>query len=191
MIAMIAGAMRALTIGDPNLMETDVGPVIDEGAKRLLDEHIEWLGKNAKELCRLPLPQATEQGCFVAPAMYEINALSDLNHENFGPILHIVRFAAEDLGKVVEAINATGYGLTLGLQSRIDTVRDFVDSHAGSAISTSMHQIGAVFESQPFGGEASGTANAGGALSPLSPPSASLHRTTPRAAMGAYGGHRC
>jgi RHH-type proline utilization regulon transcriptional repressor/proline dehydrogenase/delta 1-pyrroline-5-carboxylate dehydrogenase len=135
-------------------METDVGPVIDEGAKRVLDEHIEWLGKNAKEICRLPLPEKAQQGCFVAPAMYEINALSDLNHENFGPILHVVRFAGEDLGKVVEAINATGYGLTLGLQSRIDTVRDFVEQRARVGnFYVNRNQIGAVVESQPFGGE--------------------------------------
>ena len=154
MIAMIAGAMRALKVGDPSELDTDVGPVIDADAKRLLDEHIKWLGKNAKEVCRLALPKAAAHGCFVAPAFYEISSLSQLNRENFGPILHVVRFAAEDLGKVVDDINATGYGLTLGLQSRIDTVRDYVESHARVGnFYVNRNQIGAVVESQPFGGE--------------------------------------
>ena len=154
MIAMIAGAMRALTVGDPRELATDVGPVIDADAKRLLDEHLQWLDQKAKRICRLELPKGAAHGCFVAPALYEIKALSDLNRENFGPILHVVRFAAEDLGEVVEAINATGYGLTLGLQSRIDTVRDFVESHARVGnLYVNRNQIGAVVESQPFGGE--------------------------------------
>jgi RHH-type proline utilization regulon transcriptional repressor/proline dehydrogenase/delta 1-pyrroline-5-carboxylate dehydrogenase len=154
MIAMIAGAMRALTVGNPNELKTDVGPVIDEDAKQLLDEHIKWLGRNAKRVCQLPLPKAAAHGCFVAPAFYEISSLSQLNRENFGPILHLVRFAAEDLGKVVDQINATGYGLTLGLQSRIDTVRDYVEEHARVGnFYVNRNQIGAVVESQPFGGE--------------------------------------
>ncbi|MEO6359740.1 MAG: bifunctional proline dehydrogenase/L-glutamate gamma-semialdehyde dehydrogenase PutA [Sphingomicrobium sp.] len=154
MIAMIAGAMEALTIGDPRDLATDVGPVIDAEAKRALDEHLAWLDKNARRLCKVDLPPGTESGHFVAPAMYEINALSDLNRENFGPILHVVRFAAEDLGRVVDDINATGYGLTLGLQSRIDTTRDFVQQRARVGnFYVNRNQIGAVVESQPFGGE--------------------------------------
>jgi RHH-type proline utilization regulon transcriptional repressor/proline dehydrogenase/delta 1-pyrroline-5-carboxylate dehydrogenase len=154
MIAMIAGAMDALKVGDPRDLATDVGPVIDEDAKRLLDEHIQWLEKNARKVRRLELSAETANGCFVAPAFYEINSLSDLNRENFGPILHVVRFAADELGKVVEAINATGYGLTLGLQSRIDTVRDFVEQNARVGnFYVNRNQIGAVVESQPFGGE--------------------------------------
>jgi RHH-type proline utilization regulon transcriptional repressor/proline dehydrogenase/delta 1-pyrroline-5-carboxylate dehydrogenase len=154
MIAMIAGGMRALKVGDPRDLATDVGPVIDEGSKELLDEHIQWLGKHAKKICVLELPKDTAHGCFVAPAFYEINSLSDLNRENFGPILHVVRFAADELGKVIDAINATGYGLTLGLQSRIDTVRDFVEERARVGnFYVNRNQIGAVVESQPFGGE--------------------------------------
>jgi RHH-type proline utilization regulon transcriptional repressor/proline dehydrogenase/delta 1-pyrroline-5-carboxylate dehydrogenase len=154
MIEMIAGAMRSLKIGDPRDLATDVGPVIDEEAKRALDEHIVELEAQGKLIARLELPPETAHGSFVAPAIYEINALSDLNRENFGPILHIVRFSAEDLGKVVDAINATGYGLTLGLQSRIDTVRDFVEQRARVGnFYVNRNQIGAVVESQPFGGE--------------------------------------
>ncbi|HET7815985.1 MAG TPA: bifunctional proline dehydrogenase/L-glutamate gamma-semialdehyde dehydrogenase PutA [Sphingomicrobium sp.] len=154
MIEMIAGAMRALKVGDPRDLSTDVGPVIDAEAKKALDEHLAWLDKSVRRICRLELPPEAEKGTFVAPAMYEIASLSDLNRENFGPILHVVRFASEDLGKVVEAINATGYGLTLGLQSRIDSTRDFVEQNARVGnFYVNRNQIGAVVESQPFGGE--------------------------------------
>jgi RHH-type proline utilization regulon transcriptional repressor/proline dehydrogenase/delta 1-pyrroline-5-carboxylate dehydrogenase len=154
MIKMISGAMEALQVGDPAELATDVGPVIDRDAKQLLDEHIEWLDQNAKRICRLEPPKEAANGCFVTPAFYEISSLSQLNRENFGPILHVVRFAADKLDKVVEAINATGYGLTLGLQSRIDTVRDYVEEHARVGnFYVNRNQIGAVVESQPFGGE--------------------------------------
>ncbi|QIK79710.1 bifunctional proline dehydrogenase/L-glutamate gamma-semialdehyde dehydrogenase PutA [Sphingomonas piscis] len=153
-IDMIAGAMKALTIGDPADLRTDVGPVIDEEAKQALEEHLDWLDANAKRLCRLELPQATADACFVAPAMYEISSLKQLNRENFGPILHVVRFKADALAQVIDDINATGYGLTLGLQSRIDTTRDFVEQRARVGnFYVNRNQIGAVVESQPFGGE--------------------------------------
>ncbi|HEX6740831.1 MAG TPA: bifunctional proline dehydrogenase/L-glutamate gamma-semialdehyde dehydrogenase PutA [Sphingomicrobium sp.] len=154
MIAMIAGAMRALKVGDPSELATDVGPVIDKGAKKALDEHLEWLDQKAKRICVLDQPKQAAHGCFVVPAFYEISSLSQLNRENFGPILHVVRFAGDKLGEVVEAINATGYGLTIGLQSRIDTVRDYVEEHARVGnFYVNRNQIGAVVESQPFGGE--------------------------------------
>jgi RHH-type proline utilization regulon transcriptional repressor/proline dehydrogenase/delta 1-pyrroline-5-carboxylate dehydrogenase len=153
-IRMIAGAMEALHVGDPSDLSTDVGPVIDEAAKEVLDEHLEWLDKNAKKICRLKPPKEAENGCFVAPAFYEIQSLSQLNRENFGAILHVIRFPGDELDKVVEAINTTGYGLTLGLQSRIDTVRDYVEEHARVGnFYVNRNQIGAVVESQPFGGE--------------------------------------
>jgi RHH-type proline utilization regulon transcriptional repressor/proline dehydrogenase/delta 1-pyrroline-5-carboxylate dehydrogenase len=153
-IAMIKGAMQALNVGDPRDLTTDVGPVIDEDAKRGLEEHLDWLDRNARRICRMEVPEPLAQGCFVAPAMYEIDSLKQLNRENFGPILHVIRFRAEDLGRVVEDINATGYGLTLGLQSRIDTTREFVEQHARVGnFYVNRNQIGAVVESQPFGGE--------------------------------------
>jgi RHH-type proline utilization regulon transcriptional repressor/proline dehydrogenase/delta 1-pyrroline-5-carboxylate dehydrogenase len=146
--------MEALKVGDPRDLATDVGPVIDEEAKSALEQHLRWLDKNAKRICRLRLPNETAHGSFVAPALYEISSLSQLNRENFGPILHVIRFAGERLGEVVEQINATGYGLTLGLQSRIDTVRDYVEEHARVGnFYVNRNQIGAVVESQPFGGE--------------------------------------
>src|SRR5213076_1291716 len=121
---------------------------------RDLDEHIDWLDKNARKICRLKAPAEAKHGSFVPPAMYEINSLSQLNRENFGPILHVIRFPADGIPEVVDAINATGYGLTLGLQSRIDTVRDYVEEHARVGnFYVNRNQIGAVVESQPFGGE--------------------------------------
>jgi RHH-type proline utilization regulon transcriptional repressor/proline dehydrogenase/delta 1-pyrroline-5-carboxylate dehydrogenase len=154
MIKMIAGAMEALKVGDPSDLSTDVGPVIDEAAKKVLDDHIKWLDKNAKKICRLQPPKEAANGCFVPPAFYEIQSLSQLDRENFGAILHVIRFPGDQLDKVVEQINATGYGLTLGLQSRIDTVRDYVEEHARVGnFYVNRNQIGAVVESQPFGGE--------------------------------------
>ncbi len=154
MISMIAGAMEALKVGDPGKLETDVGPVIDQAAKKVLDDHLKWLDKNAKKICRLKPPKEAANGCFVPPALYEIQSLSQLNQENFGAILHVVRFAGDELDKVVDAINTTGFGLTLGLQSRIDTVRDYVEEHARVGnFYVNRNQIGAVVESQPFGGE--------------------------------------
>jgi RHH-type transcriptional regulator, proline utilization regulon repressor / proline dehydrogenase / delta 1-pyrroline-5-carboxylate dehydrogenase len=154
MIKMIAGAMEALNVGDPSDLATDLGPVIDAAAKEVLDDHLKWLDKNAKKICRLKPPKEAANGCFVAPAFYEIQSLSQLDHENFGAILHVIRFPGDELDKVVEAINTTGYGLTLGLQSRIDTVRDYVEEHARVGnFYVNRNQIGAVVESQPFGGE--------------------------------------
>jgi RHH-type transcriptional regulator, proline utilization regulon repressor / proline dehydrogenase / delta 1-pyrroline-5-carboxylate dehydrogenase len=154
MIKMIAGAMEALKVGDPSDLATDVGPVIDKAAKKVLDDHIKWLDKNAKKISRLEPPKEAANGCFVPPAFYEIQSLSQLNRENFGAILHVIRFAGDKLDEVVEAINTTGYGLTLGLQSRIDTVRDYVEAHAHVGnFYVNRNQIGAVVESQPFGGE--------------------------------------
>jgi RHH-type proline utilization regulon transcriptional repressor/proline dehydrogenase/delta 1-pyrroline-5-carboxylate dehydrogenase len=154
MIRMISGAMEALKVGDPSDLATDVGPVIDAAAKKALNEHLAWLDKNAKKICRLEPPKEAAHGCFVAPAFYEIQSITQLNRENFGAILHVIRFPGDALDKVVEAINTTGYGLTLGLQSRIDTVRDYVEKHARVGnFYVNRNQIGAVVESQPFGGE--------------------------------------
>jgi RHH-type proline utilization regulon transcriptional repressor/proline dehydrogenase/delta 1-pyrroline-5-carboxylate dehydrogenase len=154
MIKMISGAMEALNVGDPSDLATDVGPVIDETAKKVLDDHLKWLDKNAKKICRLKPPKEAANGFFVAPAFYEIQSLSQLDRENFGAILHVIRFAGNEIDKVVEAINTTGYGLTLGLQSRIDTVRDYVEENARVGnLYVNRNQIGAVVESQPFGGE--------------------------------------
>ncbi len=154
MLEMIAGAMKALIMGDPSNIETDVGPVIDAEAKAALDAHLADLEGKSKLLARLDLPKDAANGHFVAPTMVEIANLADLDREHFGPILHVIRWKSGGLDKVIAAINATGYGLTLGLQSRIDTTRLYVERHARVGnIYVNRNQIGAVVESQPFGGE--------------------------------------
>ena len=152
MLEMIGGAMEALTVGDPSNITTDVGPVIDEEAKKALEAHI--ADGKAKRLLQLDLPAMARNGHFVPPTMVSIKQLSDLDREHFGPILHVIRWKSGELGKVIEAINATGYGLTLGLQSRIDTTRQYVEANARVGnLYVNRNQIGAVVESQPFGGE--------------------------------------
>ena len=152
MLAMIAGAMRALTVGDPRDLRIDVGPVIDIEAKQALEAHAADLDATAKLLARLELPDLP--GHFVSPAMYEIESLAQLDREHFGPILHVVRWKSGELDSVIDAINATGFGLTLGLQSRIDATRIFVEANACVGnFYVNRNQIGAVVESQPFGGE--------------------------------------
>ena len=154
MLAMIGGAMQALTIGDPRDLATDVGPVIDSDAKASLDAHLVELTTKGKLLARIDLPPGAGTGHFVTPAMVEIASLANLDREHFGPILHVIRWKSGELGKVIDAINASGFGLTLGLQSRIDTTRTFVEAHARVGnLYVNRNQIGAVVESQPFGGE--------------------------------------
>ena len=120
-IEMLAGAMDELKVGDPGLLSTDVGPVIDEDAKAILVEHAERMDNEAKLIAKAPLdPSATEHGTFFAPRAYEIPSLSTLKREIFGPVLHVMRCKGSDLDNVVDEINATGYGLTLGIHSRID-----------------------------------------------------------------------
>jgi RHH-type proline utilization regulon transcriptional repressor/proline dehydrogenase/delta 1-pyrroline-5-carboxylate dehydrogenase len=154
MLQMIAGAMEALTVGDPSDLSIDVGPVIDIEAKAALDSHLAELKSKGRLLAEVKLPDHTARGHFVTPAMYEIKSLKELDREHFGPILHVIRWKSGELDKVIQAINATGYGLTLGLQSRIDTTRLYVEANARVGnLYVNRNQIGAVVESQPFGGE--------------------------------------
>jgi RHH-type proline utilization regulon transcriptional repressor/proline dehydrogenase/delta 1-pyrroline-5-carboxylate dehydrogenase len=154
MLEMICGAMEALTIGDPADVRTDVGPVIDDGAKAALEKHLAELKENGRLLAEIELPESAAHGYFVKPSMYEIKSLAELDREHFGPILHVIRWKSGELDKLIGQINATGYGLTLGLQSRIDTTRQYVESHARVGnLYVNRNQIGAVVESQPFGGE--------------------------------------
>ncbi|MEO1220961.1 MAG: aldehyde dehydrogenase family protein, partial [Pseudomonadota bacterium] len=103
---------------------------------------------------RRDLGEFAEKGCFVAPTIMEIGSILDLKRENFGPVLHIVRFKAKDLLRVIEDINATGYGLTLGLHSRIEATHRLVAANARVGnFYINRNQIGAIVESQPFGGE--------------------------------------
>lgn len=154
MLEMIRGAFDALVIGDPRELCTDVGPVIDPDAQAKLERHIARRTISGHTVWRRELEPATGRGCFVAPTIIEIDSILDLKRENFGPVLHVARFKAKELERVITDINSTGYGLTLGLHSRIAAKRDFVRARARVGnFYVNRNQIGAVVESQPFGGE--------------------------------------
>ncbi len=154
MIAMIAGALEALVVGDPRRLDTDVGPVIDADARRSLDAHADSMSVSATTLARLDLPATAATGYFVAPAAWAIDGIEQLAVENFGPLLHVVRWRADDLDGVIDAINATGFGLTLGVHSRIDATVERIRARARVGnLYVNRNQIGAVVGSQPFGGE--------------------------------------
>jgi RHH-type proline utilization regulon transcriptional repressor/proline dehydrogenase/delta 1-pyrroline-5-carboxylate dehydrogenase len=153
-LEMMLGAARELRIGDPLDYATDVGPVIDADAQAALQTHKVAMRARARELLDLPLTDAHAHGTYVSPAIYEIPSLSMLTGEVFGPILHVVRYRGDRLAEVCEAINASGYGLTLGLHSRIQATADFVAGRVkvGNTY-VNRNQIGAVVGVQPFGGE--------------------------------------
>ena len=167
-IKMLKGAMQELRVGVPDRLATDIGPVIDREAQQNLLAHIERTKASAKQYFALELPAALDaQGTFVPPTVLEIGSMAELQREVFGPVLHIVRYRRADLAKVIDTINGTGYGLTLGVHSRIDETIDFIVSraHVGN-IYVNRNIVGAVVGVQPFGGEGkSGTGpKAGGPL---------------------------
>ncbi|MFS2217952.1 trifunctional transcriptional regulator/proline dehydrogenase/L-glutamate gamma-semialdehyde dehydrogenase [Telluria sp. Tellsp104] len=167
-IKMLKGAMQELRVGVPDRLSTDIGPVIDKEAQQSLLGHIERMKATAKQHFSLVLPDVLlSQGTFVPPTVLEIGSMSELKREVFGPVLHIVRWRRSELGKVVDTINATGYGLTLGVHSRIDETIEFITTraHVGN-IYVNRNIVGAVVGVQPFGGEGkSGTGpKAGGPL---------------------------
>ncbi len=154
MLDMLLGAARELKIGDPLDYATDVGPVIDLESKSLLEAHKARMRQEARELLDLKLPEACAAGTFVSPAIYAIPSLKLLKREVFGPILHVVRYRGDRLAEVCESINATGYGLTLGLHSRVPATADFVAARVKVGnLYVNRNQIGAVVGVQPFGGE--------------------------------------
>jgi len=153
-LAMVRGAFDALVVGDPADLATDVGPVIDAEAKAALEKHIAAMKRAGRKVWQKKLLPSCRNGTFVAPTIIEIESIADLSRENFGPVLHVARFRADQLEQVIDDINATGFGLTLGLYSRIDAVRRLVEAraHVGN-LYVNRNQIGAVVGSQPFGGE--------------------------------------
>src|SRR5262249_44484621 len=152
--SMLAGAIEALDVGDPLDYATDVGPVIDEAAQDNLESHKVFMQREGREIIDLAMPEACRAGPYVTPALYEIDRLERLDREVFGPILHMVRYERGHIDKVVAALNATGYGLTLGLHSRIESVADYVAENARVGnLYVNRNQIGAVVGVQPFGGE--------------------------------------
>jgi RHH-type proline utilization regulon transcriptional repressor/proline dehydrogenase/delta 1-pyrroline-5-carboxylate dehydrogenase len=153
-IGMLAGAMAELKVGDPGLLSTDVGPVIDSDALCLLDEHAGRMRTEAKLIAQATLGDGTAHGSFFAPSAWELQSLDQLTRENFGPALHVIRWKGDQLDYVIDTINASGYGLTLGIHSRIDETIDRIASRAKVGnIYVNRNQIGAVVGVQPFGGQ--------------------------------------
>jgi RHH-type transcriptional regulator, proline utilization regulon repressor / proline dehydrogenase / delta 1-pyrroline-5-carboxylate dehydrogenase len=154
MLDQILGAMDELKIGDPFDLSTDIGPIIDEEARSNLQAHATRMTKQATLLRKLNVDPSLEKGVFFPPHVFAIESMSVLTREVFGPILHVVRFAADRLDSVCDAINASSYGLTLGLHSRIDATADFIRERVRVGnFYVNRNQIGAVVEAQPFGGE--------------------------------------
>ena len=153
-IEMIVGATETLDIGDPIDIETDIGPVIDARARESLNAHKTRMNREGRKLVDAPLPPDCRFGTYVTLAAFEIDRLSILEREVFGPILHVIRFEQGHLDKVVTAINDSGFGLTLGLHSRLEAVADYVSEHVRVGnLYVNRNQIGAVVGVQPFGGE--------------------------------------
>jgi RHH-type proline utilization regulon transcriptional repressor/proline dehydrogenase/delta 1-pyrroline-5-carboxylate dehydrogenase len=150
---LLAGYMEELVVGDPAYLETDVGPVIDEGARTLLEGHAQEVMQKSSWHHRLQPNAAMRAGTFVAPLAAEIDSLAVLDREWFGPVMHVVTYRSRDLEALVDAINATGYGLTFGIHSRIDgTVRRVASRVAAGNVYVNRNIIGAVVGTQPFGG---------------------------------------
>ena len=153
-LEMLAGAMREIRLGDPALLETDIGPVIDQGQLDMLEAHAQRMEREARLIAQVELPDDLNKGYWFAPRAYEIDRISRLDGEIFGPVLHVVRFRAREIDALIEAINGTGFGLTLGVHSRIDRVQHSIAErvHVGNAY-INRNMTGAVVGVQPFGGE--------------------------------------
>ena len=153
-LTMLAGAMEQIRVGLPGLLETDVGPVIDQNQLDLLQAHCRRMDDEARLIARVPLPNDLPKGFWFAPCAYEIEDIEQLEGEVFGPVLHVVRYRARDLNALIDQINATGYGLTLGVHSRIDRVQRHITDRVrvGNAY-VNRNMTGAVVGVQPFGGE--------------------------------------
>ncbi|WP_372017512.1 bifunctional proline dehydrogenase/L-glutamate gamma-semialdehyde dehydrogenase PutA [Pseudoxanthomonas sp. 10H] len=153
-MTMLAGAMAELKVGDPGLLATDVGPVIDAEALEVLKAHATRMDQEARHIATVPMDTDLALGTFFAPRAYELSSLSQLQREVFGPVLHVIRWKAEHLDAVIDQVNATGYGLTLGIHSRIDeTVERIASRVKVGNVYVNRNQIGAVVGVQPFGGQ--------------------------------------
>lgn len=154
MLSLLKGAIQELNIGEPSWLSTDVGPVIDSTAQHNLQQHIAWLQQHGRLVCELPENEFWQAGTFVAPCVYEIEALSQLKQEVFGPILHVILYKADQLDEVIQAINATHYGLTLGIHSRIEEKARYIQQRVRVGnIYVNRNIVGSVVGVQPFGGE--------------------------------------
>ncbi|CAG7857216.1 partial RHH-type transcriptional regulator, proline utilization regulon repressor / proline dehydrogenase / delta 1-pyrroline-5-carboxylate dehydrogenase, partial [biofilm metagenome] len=152
-VTMLIGAMQELTIGNPGDYQSDIGPIITHSALEPLIGHLKTMRDQAQVLYQTPLDNSLCHGSFFSPSLIEINALPQLTCEVFGPVLHLIRYDATHLSQVIDSINATGYGLTLGIHSRIETTIEMISQgvKAGN-VYVNRNMIGAVVGVQPFGG---------------------------------------
>jgi RHH-type proline utilization regulon transcriptional repressor/proline dehydrogenase/delta 1-pyrroline-5-carboxylate dehydrogenase len=150
---LLIGHMEELSIGDPALLSTDVAPIIDDSARSSLVSHVERMSNEQNILHRCTLDDTTSAGTFFAPTLVEIDSIDALTEEVFGPVLHVLRFKARDLEKTIDAVNGTGFGLTMGLHSRIDSRARALALRSGAGnLYVNRNMIGAVVGVQPFGG---------------------------------------
>ncbi|WP_188590266.1 aldehyde dehydrogenase family protein, partial [Achromobacter denitrificans] len=166
-LTMLRGAMRELSVGNPDRLSVDVGPVIDTEARNGIQRHIEAMRTAGHRVDQAELNGECRHGTFVPPTIIEIDDVGELTREVFGPVLHVVRYKRDELDALLEAVNGTGYGLTFGVHTRIDETIAHVTGqiHAGN-VYVNRNIVGAVVGVQPFGGEClSGTGpKAGGPL---------------------------
>ncbi|HEY0570757.1 MAG TPA: trifunctional transcriptional regulator/proline dehydrogenase/L-glutamate gamma-semialdehyde dehydrogenase [Enterovirga sp.] len=166
-LTMLRGAMAELTVGNADRLSTDIGPVISAEAARGIEKHVAAMRGQGRSIHEARLDASAHQGTFVAPTLIEIEEIGEVEREVFGPVLHVLRYRRRDLGRVLEAINATGYGLTFGLHTRSDeTIAEVTRHVAAGNLYVNRNMIGAVVGVQPFGGRGlSGTGpKAGGPL---------------------------
>lgn len=167
LLSMLRGAMQELSVGNPDRLSVDVGPVIDRDALRTIQTHIQSMHDAGYAIFQSPLDLRSGTGTYVAPTLIEIDSISALKQEIFGPVLHVLRYRRDELNELIDAINATGYGLTFGVHTRLDEMVDHVSTRirAGN-VYVNRNIVGAVVGVQPFGGNGlSGTGpKAGGPL---------------------------
>ena len=152
-IELLKGAMAELHVGDPARRDTDVGPVIDAEAREGLLAHVRELKQAGRLIAETPIPPGLD-GHFIAPVAFRLDSINELTQEHFGPILHVVTWRNRDLDKVIDDINATGFGLTLGVHSRNEDTAEHIDARVRIGnVYINRNQIGAVVGVQPFGGQ--------------------------------------
>ena len=152
-IELLKGAMAELHVGDPARRDTDVGPVIDADARDGLLKHVREMKQAGRLIAETPVPESLN-GHFVAPVAFRLDSINELSDEHFGPILHVVTWRARDLDKIIDDINATGFGLTLGVHSRNEDTAEHIDARVRIGnVYINRNQIGAVVGVQPFGGQ--------------------------------------
>ncbi|HRH86694.1 MAG TPA: aldehyde dehydrogenase family protein, partial [Rubrivivax sp.] len=161
--------MAEAAVGNPAALRTDVGPVIDAEAQRAIEAHVEAMRARGRRVHRLGrcVPEVLEGGTYVVPTLIELDSIAELRREVFGPVLHVLRYSRQDLDALMAQIQATGYGLTMGLHTRIDeTIAQVLAGARVGNLYVNRNMVGAVVGVQPFGGEGlSGTGpKAGGPL---------------------------